>query len=62
MSASILFSVESGIGRITLNRPVKLNSFNREMALQLQTVLKNCESPEIRSVMITGSGKAFCAG
>lgn len=62
MSASILFSVESGIGRITLNRPDKLNSFNREMALQLQTVLKNCESPEIRSVMITGSGKAFCAG
>lgn len=62
MAESILFSIEEGIGKITLNRPDKLNSFNREMALQLQAVLKECEAPEIRSVFLTGAGKAFSAG
>lgn len=62
MAESILFSIEEGVGKITLNRPDKLNSFNREMALQLQAVLKECEAPEIRSVFLTGAGKAFSAG
>ncbi|MFX7776590.1 enoyl-CoA hydratase/isomerase family protein, partial [Acinetobacter baumannii] len=48
---------------ITLNRPDKLNSFNREMALQLQSVLDDCEKNEsIRALYITGNGKGFCAG
>lgn len=62
MSDSILFSIEAGVGKITLNRPDKLNSFNREMALQMQAVLKECEATEVRSVYITGVGKAFSAG
>jgi 2-(1,2-epoxy-1,2-dihydrophenyl)acetyl-CoA isomerase len=53
----------NGVCRITLNRPSVFNSFNKTMALQLQDVLDDCAiNPEIRSVMITGEGKAFCAG
>jgi 2-(1,2-epoxy-1,2-dihydrophenyl)acetyl-CoA isomerase len=61
--SSILFSIEHNIAFITLNRPDKLNSFNREMALSLHEKLDECSSnPEIRCVYITGAGKGFCAG
>jgi 2-(1,2-epoxy-1,2-dihydrophenyl)acetyl-CoA isomerase len=60
---SILFEIKNNIALITLNRPEKFNSFNREMALLLQQRLDECaESKEVRAVYITGSGKAFCAG
>ncbi|MBC7826390.1 MAG: enoyl-CoA hydratase/isomerase family protein [Chitinophagaceae bacterium] len=59
----ILFEIRDQIGCITLNRPEKLNSFNREMALLLQEKLNDCKkNKEIRAVYITGSGKAFSAG
>lgn len=59
----ILFTIEGGIATITLNRPDKLNSFNREMALLLQQKLDECASLHtIRCVYITGAGKGFCAG
>lgn len=59
----ILFEIRDGVGIITLNRPDKLNSFNREMALLLQQKLDECSSnKEIRAVMITGSSKGFSAG
>jgi 2-(1,2-epoxy-1,2-dihydrophenyl)acetyl-CoA isomerase len=59
----ILFTIEEGIATITLNRPDKLNSFNREMALLLQQKLDECAAaPTIRCVYITGAGKGFCAG
>jgi 2-(1,2-epoxy-1,2-dihydrophenyl)acetyl-CoA isomerase len=61
--SSILFEIKDGIGFITLNRPEKLNSFNREMALLLQDKLDECNaSKEVRCVYLTGSGKGFCAG
>jgi len=48
---------------LTLNRPEVFNSFNREMALRLQEELDYCEQdPAVRALVITGSGKAFCAG
>lgn len=48
---------------ITLNRPDKFNSFNRDMALQLHEALDKAEqNPEVRAIVLTGSGKAFCAG
>lgn len=59
----IQFEKIDGVGKITLNRPEKYHSFVREMALKLQETLDICEkNDEIRSVMITASGKAFCAG
>lgn len=49
--------------KITLNRPDKFNSFNREMALQFQKALDSAlTDSSIRAVYITGEGKAFCAG
>lgn len=60
---SILFHVEKNIAFITLNRPEKLNAFNREMALLLQQYLRESEyNEEVRCIYITGSGKAFSAG
>jgi 2-(1,2-epoxy-1,2-dihydrophenyl)acetyl-CoA isomerase len=60
--SSILFEVKDAIGFITLNRPDKLNSFNREMALLMQEKLDECKNKEVRCVYITGAGKGFCAG
>ena len=60
--SSILFEVRNHVAIITLNRPDKLNSFNREMALSMQKALDDCNSKEIRAVYITGAGKGFCAG
>src|SRR6478609_4165492 len=61
--SSIILSIENGVAIITLNRPEKLNSFNREMALLLQTELDKCATnKEVRCIYITGAGKGFCAG
>lgn len=60
--SSVLFEIKDSIAFITLNRPDKFNSFNREMALLLQEKLDECKKDDVRSVYITGSGKAFSAG
>ena len=63
MSNSILLKIENQIAFITLNRPEVFNSFNREMALSLQSILDDCKTnDEVRAIVITGGGKAFCAG
>jgi len=55
--------VENGVCTLTLNRPQVFNSFNQEMAFELQAALDFCAQEEkIRAVVITGEGKAFCAG
>ena len=52
-----------GVLTITLNRPDKYNSFVREMALAMQGALEDADAnPEVRCIVITGVGKAFCAG
>lgn len=61
--ASVLLETDNGVAYITLNRPDKLNSFNREMALLLQQLLDDCAADDtIRCICITGAGKGFCAG
>ena len=59
---TILGSVAGGIARITLNRPDKLNSFNVAMHLALREALTAAAAPEVRVVVLTGAGRAFCAG
>ena len=60
---SILLKIENSVAWITLNRPDAFNSFNREMALLLQKTLDNCaKDTNVRAIVITGNGKAFCAG
>ncbi len=59
----IQFELIEGVGKITLNRPDKYHSFIRKMALQLQNVLDKCnEDKTVRAILITATGKAFCAG
>jgi len=51
------------IGRLTLNRPQALNSWFIEMKDELVTVLGDFEAdPDVRAIVITGAGRAFCAG
>lgn len=59
----ILSEVQNGVMTLTLNRPERLNSFNDEMHRQLAETLAQAERDEtIRCLLITGAGRAFCAG
>jgi 2-(1,2-epoxy-1,2-dihydrophenyl)acetyl-CoA isomerase len=61
--SNILFSIQNGIGKITLNRPDVLNSFNMAMAKEMQAALDGCAaSNHVRCILITGEGRAFSAG
>lgn len=63
MSEFILSSQNGGVLTLTMNRPDKYNAFVREMALALQDELAKAQSDKnIRAVLLTGNGKAFCAG
>jgi 2-(1,2-epoxy-1,2-dihydrophenyl)acetyl-CoA isomerase len=59
----ILFDNEGAVARITLNRPESANGINVELAHELMLAAIECdESSDIRAVLLTGSGKMFCAG
>ncbi|WP_068639474.1 2-(1,2-epoxy-1,2-dihydrophenyl)acetyl-CoA isomerase PaaG [Thauera butanivorans] len=60
---NILFSVENGIARLTLNRPDKLNSFTGEMHAELRHALDTIQADaSVRVLVLSGAGRAFCAG
>lgn len=59
----ITYTVQNAVAHITLNRPEKFNSFIREMSLELQAALKAAEADSnVRALLLSGTGKAFCAG
>lgn len=59
----IALETVDGVLTITLNRPDVLNSFNTEMAKELQGALKfAADDPGVRAVLLTGAGRGFCAG
>lgn len=63
MSNSIELKIENNVAWISFNRPDVFNSFNREMALLLQKSLDDCNAnASVRAIVLTGNGKAFCAG
>ncbi len=63
MSTSVLYEVEDRIARITLNRPEVLNALNRQMIDDLrQTILRLNDDDEAWVAVVTGAGRAFCAG
>ncbi|HVO87228.1 MAG TPA: 2-(1,2-epoxy-1,2-dihydrophenyl)acetyl-CoA isomerase PaaG [Casimicrobiaceae bacterium] len=63
MDNSILLEVADGIGRITLNRPDRLNSFTTAMHEALRDALAQVEhDASVRVVLLTGAGRGFCAG
>ncbi len=60
---TILLDVRDGTARLTLNRPEKLNSFNVQMHVELQQAFETLEKQSnLRVLVITGAGRAFCAG
>ena len=63
MNQSILVSQEDGVCTIALNRPEVFNSFDQAMGKAFQTALDEAaQDPAVRCVIITGNGRAFCAG
>ena len=61
--STIKFTIENGIAHIVLNRPDVFNSFNKAMAHEVQEALDKCQiNSEVRCVVLSGEGKAFCAG
>ena len=61
--ANLTHQINNGVYTIFLNRPEVFNSFNRSMALDLQSALDLAEeNPDIRCIVITGTGKAYSAG
>ena len=60
---NILFTVEAGVARLTLNRPDKLNSFTGEMHAELRVALDSIQADKtVRVLVLTGADRAFCAG
>ncbi len=59
----IQFTLDNGVGMITLNRPDRLNSFTAVMHGELARALDTLEAcDELRGLVITGAGRGFCAG
>jgi len=60
---NIIFSIENEVAKISLNRPEVLNSFNYQMADEVIMAFMHCkENNKIRAIILTGEGRAFCAG
>lgn len=62
-TAPVLLAVDDGVATITLNRPVAMNSLDLETKVLLRdTVLRVAENTQVRCVVLTGAGRAFCVG
>lgn len=62
-NATVLLDVKNGVARLTMNRPDKLNSFNRVMSAEMREAMSRIECDSaIRAVVLTGAGRGFCAG
>ena len=63
MADDVLYTKESGIATITLNRPDKMNAFIPEIATGLYNRVEEAiKDDDVRVIVITGTGRAFCAG
>jgi methylglutaconyl-CoA hydratase len=58
----ILYAVENGIARVTLNRPDKRNALDDEIIDELKDAMATAASDDVRVVLLTGAGKDFCSG
>lgn len=60
---TLLFEVDGGVLTITLNRPDSYNACNEQLTTDLRAALKEAEkNREVRAIVLTGAGKAFCSG
>ena len=59
----VLLDIADGVARITLNRPEKLNAFAGTMRQEIADAVRSCAKDDaVRVLVITGAGRAFCAG
>ncbi|HEY2356885.1 MAG TPA: enoyl-CoA hydratase-related protein [Phenylobacterium sp.] len=62
-TAEVLYEVADGVATITLNRPERMNTISGPMLAGLtELLLKANADPKVRVVLLTGAGRAFCAG
>lgn len=60
---TIIYDVEDGILTLTLNRPEKLNAYNVQMQSEMINALDTADADDaVKAIIITGAGRAFCAG
>jgi enoyl-CoA hydratase/carnithine racemase len=60
---TLIYAVEDGVATVTLNRPEKLNAFTARMMVELIDVFDRTDADDaVRAVIVTGAGRAFCAG
>ncbi|MDF9815450.1 enoyl-CoA hydratase-related protein [Streptomyces sp. SPB162] len=63
MSDSVLYEVSDGLATITLNRPDAMNALNVETKVALREAVRGAAAdPQVRAVLLTGTGRAFCVG
>ena len=63
MENAVLFEANKGVATITLNRPDRYNAVNQDLVDGISSALTKCENDDsIRAVVLTGSGRGFCAG
>jgi enoyl-CoA hydratase/carnithine racemase len=63
MSGDLTVEIDSGVALLTLNRPDRLNAYTAEMGALLSRAYRDCdEDDDVRAIVLTGAGRAFCAG
>lgn len=62
MADTVLYEVRDGLATITLNRPDAMNAMNIDAKVALRDALRKAADPEVRAVLLTATGRAFCVG
>jgi enoyl-CoA hydratase/carnithine racemase len=63
VGSDVLVDVEAGVALLTLNRPEHLNAYTADMGALLSRAYRDCdEDDDVRAIVVTGAGRAFCAG
>ena len=63
MTQDLLETIDNGVATLTMNRPQARNALSREMMEALSQALPRLAAdPQVRAVVLTGTGKAFCSG